>query len=238
MATESEQADRFEQATTFELTGGGATIGIDARSGEFHYRGPSRPPLRDFIEVTATVQSVDTEVGSLVTATLRAADDGDSATVTVLLPQVNLRAGNPVEFESLAVWTIIRGSIGGPGLVDGVVQDYVHRTMQGKAGPGKPVGACEFEAFHDRQPPGPAVLRVTGTCTFGTPGYTVRLCRHEPQGINPRDLLLDLEVTPPDGVVPQVVTKVEVRYEEETDAEFDTVTILPAGTSVPVQTVV
>ena len=135
------------------------------------------------------------------------------------------------------MWTHIRGSVGGPGLVEGVVQGYVHRTMQGTAGPGA-AGAVRVHAFHDREPPGPAVLWVQGICTFGTPGYTVgalppRAAGHQPPRPAPRP-----EVTPPDGVVAQVVTTVEVRYEEETDAGFDTVTILPAGTSVPVQTVV
>jgi hypothetical protein len=86
-------------------------------------------------------------------------------------------------------------------------------------------------------PPGPKTLRVTGTCTFPTTGYTVQLRRHAPQGINPKDLLLDKIVIPPSGPVAQVITDVEVRYEEITDVEYDTVTILPDGPSVPVQDV-
>ncbi len=232
------EAAGLQQADTFELDGDGARISFDARSGELHYQGPSRPPLRDFIDVTETVEPAETPIGRLVTATLRAAEDGDSATVSALLPRVNLRAGESGTFESLAVWTHIRSSVGGPGLVEGVVQGYVHRTVQGTASLGAPPGPCGFTAVHDREPPGPAVLWVAGSCTFGTPGFTVELCRHEPQGINPRDLLLDLTITPPDGMVAQVVTTVEVRYEEETDAGFDTVTILPDGISVPVEVAV
>ncbi len=169
-----------------------------------------------------------------MTATLRAAEDGDSSTITALLPRVNLRTGESAEFESLAVWTTSRSSIGGPGLVEGVVQDYTHRTMRGTAALGEAAKPCQFTAVHDREPPGPAVLRVTGSCTFNTAGFTVELCRHEPQGINPRDLLLDLTITPPDDVAAQVITTVEVVYKEQTEAEFDTVTILPDGISVPV----
>jgi Domain of unknown function (DUF6438) len=67
-------------------------------------------------------------------------------------------------------------------------------------------GTCQdWAAFHDHMPPGPSVLRVQGTCRFDTAGYSVELRRHEPQGINPRDLLLDRIVTPPDGPVAQVV---------------------------------
>jgi hypothetical protein len=226
--------DTFDQAGTYELTGGGATIRFDVPSGELRYRGPSRPPLRDFLEVTDTVEPVETLIGRVVTATLRAAEDGDSLTVTVLLPRVNLRPGGSAGFESVIVWTTIRSSLGGPGLVDGAVQDYVHRTAQGTAALAEAGGPCRFVAVHDREPPGPAKLWVAATCTFGSPGFVVELCRHEPQGINPRDLLLDLTIIPPDGVEPQVVTTVDVRYEEQTEAELDTVTILPDGISVPV----
>jgi hypothetical protein len=68
-----------------------------------------------------------------------------------------------------------------------------------------------------------------------TPGYKVELSRHEPQGVNPADLLLDLEVTEPSGAVPDVLTDVPVRYEEPTDIGFGTVTILPDGPTIPVR---
>lgn len=64
---------------------------------------------------------------------------------------------------------------------------------------------------------GPVSSAGTGTCRFDTAGCSVELRRHEPQGINPRDLLLDCIVTPPDGPVAQVVAEVDVRYSEETE---------------------
>ena len=96
-------------------------------------------------------------------------------------------------------------------------------------------GRCEnWTAWIDRQPPGPPTLHVHGECEFRTGGFTVTLHRHEPQGINPRDLLLDKVVEPPTGPVTDALTRVEVTYTEETDAGFDTVTILPDGVTVPV----
>jgi hypothetical protein len=96
-------------------------------------------------------------------------------------------------------------------------------------------GRCfDWSAFVNRQPPEPPRLIVTGTCEFPTAGFTVELRRHEPQGINPRDLLLDKVVTAPTGPVAQVVTQVEARFEEETSTGFDTVTILPDGPTIPV----
>jgi hypothetical protein len=99
-------------------------------------------------------------------------------------------------------------------------------------------GSCrDWSADHDHQPPGAPVLRVRGTCRFPTAGYAVKLRRHEPQGINPADLLLDRIVHPPTGPAAQVVTDVEASYSEETEFEFETVTILPDGASVPVRDV-
>jgi hypothetical protein len=98
-------------------------------------------------------------------------------------------------------------------------------------------GACTWRAWLDRQPPGPATLRVRGECEFPTAGFAVTLRRHAPQGFNPRILLLDKVVRPPTGPAAQVVTRVEVRYEEPTTAGFDAVTILPDGATVPVEEV-
>jgi hypothetical protein len=94
----------------------------------------------------------------------------------------------------------------------------------------------DWQAWHDRMPGSRPTLHVTGRCEFPTSGYAVRLERGEPQGTNPRDLLLDLVVTPPTGPVTQVVTEVEARYEEETDAEYDTATIRPDGPQIEVKT--
>jgi hypothetical protein len=102
----------------------------------------------------------------------------------------------------------------------------------------EPAGYCSgWSAWHDHEPPGPPVLHVRGECEFPTAGFSVELRRHEPQGINPKDLLLDRIVREPSDPVTHVVTVVEARYREESDFEFDTVTILPDGVSVQVQEV-
>lgn len=80
-------------------------------------------------------------------------------------------------------------------------------------------------------------MHVRGECEFPSAGYSVELRRKEPQGINPKDLLLERVVHEPSGPVAQAITVVEARYREETDFEFDTVTILPDGPSIPVQEV-
>jgi len=98
------------------------------------------------------------------------------------------------------------------------------------------VGKCRnWYAWHDFMPIGTPTLRVKGECTFGTPGYTVVLKKAEPQGINPRILILDKVVTPPTGVVAQVVTTVPVGYEEETSTKYDEVEIRPDGARIKVK---
>jgi Domain of unknown function (DUF6438) len=98
-----------------------------------------------------------------------------------------------------------------------------------------PAGVCrDWHAAHDHQPHGPAVLRVIGMCQFPTAGWSVELRRHEPQGMDPRELLLDRVVYEPQGPAAEVITDIEVRYEELTALEYETVTILPDGPSIPV----
>jgi hypothetical protein len=112
------------------------------------------------------------------------------------------------------------------------------RSERLKVPPEEKPGNCGgWEAWHDREPPGPAVLHVQGQCRFPTTGYSVELKRREPQGINPRDLLLERVVHEPTGPVTQVLTTVDVAYQEETEGPYDTVTIVTDGVTIPVQEV-
>jgi hypothetical protein len=99
-------------------------------------------------------------------------------------------------------------------------------------------GGEGWEAWHDRMPGKPATLHVTGTCSCPTPGYALELQRHEPQGINPGDLLLRLVEDRPTGPQPEVITPASVEYREETDARYDSVSIVPEGPAgIPVRDV-
>jgi hypothetical protein len=99
-----------------------------------------------------------------------------------------------------------------------------------------PAGECrDWTATRRQEPGGASVLRVHGVCAFPTLGYSVELRRHEPPGTNPFDLVLDRIVHPPTGLVPQVVTEVEAAYNEVSEVDYRTVTILPDGPSVRVE---
>ena len=69
-------------------------------------------------------------------------------------------------------------------------------------------------------------LVVLGTCEVPESGYAIELKKHEPQGFNPHDLLLDLVVRRPseesESAAP--VSK-RVLYSEQTNFRYDTVTI-------------
>lgn len=99
------------------------------------------------------------------------------------------------------------------------------------------IGTCAgWRAVHDHAPGDPAVLWVKGTCRFPDAAYTVELRRHEPQGINPGDLLLERVVHRAETGA-DVITDREVEYREETEELYETVTIRPGGPTIPVEVV-
>jgi hypothetical protein len=99
-----------------------------------------------------------------------------------------------------------------------------------------PMWKCgAWVAMHNHQHSGSQVLYVVGRCVVPTAGYWVELRRHKPQGSDPKDLLLELVVHATDA--PRELTVVEASYSEETDFQYDTVTILPDDVSVRVQEV-
>ena len=98
------------------------------------------------------------------------------------------------------------------------------------------VEAGEWSARQDFRTP-PSTVRVNGMPVMPTPGYKLTLTRAVPQGINPRILILNLESEPPSGIVIQVLTPTPVSYEEQSEQEYDSVTIEPDGIHVPVEKV-
>jgi hypothetical protein len=78
-------------------------------------------------------------------------------------------------------------------------------------------------------------LMVRGWCTFPSSGWSMELRHAEPQGANPKDLLLERVVALQEGIQADVIRVIEVEYDEKTDAEYDTVTILPDGPTVEVE---
>jgi hypothetical protein len=79
------------------------------------------------------------------------------------------------------------------------------------------------------------VLMVRGWCTFPSSGWSMELRHADPQGANPKDLLLERVVALQAGIQADVLRVIEVEYDETTDVEYDTVTILPDGPTIEVE---
>jgi hypothetical protein len=75
------------------------------------------------------IHIMDSPVGTLVSVDLEYAPDLRTVSLTLVVPQVNLR-GNAVEahVHTIAILTTHRTSIGGPGLIVGQVETY--RTLR------------------------------------------------------------------------------------------------------------
>jgi hypothetical protein len=96
-----------------------------------------------------------------------------------------------------------------------------------------------FKAWINKMPGSPQMLICIGEVEEPTTGWTVRLERAEPQGINPLILILDLRAIRPTGIVAQHVTKYPVRYEEAPPkAEYRQVTVRDGGDSVTIDVTV
>lgn len=95
----------------------------------------------------------------------------------------------------------------------------------------------KFEAWHDRMPVKPPSIHVVGEVTFPTTGYTASLRKHEPQGIDEQDLLLDLIVEEPTGPVNEVITVVPVEHVEDSEFDYTTASVIDCAMSIPVRDV-
>ena len=224
----------------FELSGEGLQIGLAIDAAGIPQRLAYRcgEDAREFSGEEIAVAASDEGTRATVMLASGAAD-GPLIRFTVIVPAVVLDGERAFEVTAAALRSTQRSLFGGPR--PGPQQSYEALALTGTVSrlPGdRSPGTCrDWYASHDHMPPGPATLRVTGTCTFPSTDYRVDLRRHEPQGVNPRDLLLDKIVIEPSGVVGHAFTDVDVRYEEITDVEYESVTILPDGPSIPVEEV-
>ena len=74
---------------------------------------------------------------------------------------------------------------------------------------------------------GPGVVVVDVWATFPSAGWQMELHKAEDQGDDPAQLILDRVVTFPEGYQPPVIRGIEVHWEEQSDAGYKTVRILP-----------
>jgi hypothetical protein len=80
------------------------------------------------------------------------------------------------------------------------------------------MGTSDWHASLHKTASGPASFHVSGIVQLPTPGHEARFVKAVPQGFNPRELILELQVTPRPGVWPQVMTPASLRYDEDAAA--------------------
>jgi hypothetical protein len=120
----------------------------------------------------------------------------------------NLKLGPKHGKTALLAFAMVRGQVvGSESIAVGPVPERPRKEPV-------VVDTGDWYAWLNKLPPGPASLHVSGVVYLPTPGYDVCLVPHVPQGINPVELILDLQVTPRTGFWPQVVTPVNVRYDQ------------------------
>ena len=99
------------------------------------------------------------------------------------------------------------------------VADDVENNIDVGDDPVVTTGACpvrfgaDWDAWVDAEPPGPRTLIVTGQVLAPTPGYTASWRVGAADRMMPPGQHLHLEFAPPDGMVAQVITEMDVRYE-------------------------
>lgn len=81
----------------------------------------------------AEVRHLKTEIGTVVSVTLKAVPDLATTVFSLLVPQVNVVEGHKAAIQTKAIETIVRTTIGGPNLVPGQVQTYKTYSLQGNA---------------------------------------------------------------------------------------------------------
>jgi len=228
----------------YEVKGGDVQVGCamrgDGRPERVVYRagGAEREFAGDDLHVTPSA------IGTQVTVMLEnGAADGPIVRFTVVLPVVRPYDSTTFPVTVAAVRATQRSLFGGPR--PGPEQIYEAMVLEGTVTSGaateQHAGYHDFSALHRHEPRGHATLRVTGICTVSVADSKVELRRAEPQGINPTDLLLERVIvsrrpavgSEAPGKLPLGVD-VPVRYEEQTDVEYRTVTILPDGPTLKV----
>ena len=86
------------------------------------------------------------------------------------------------------------------------------------------IATRDWYAWNDTMPPKPDVFHVVGEVQVPNPGVDVMLVPRNPQGINPKILLLDIHLSQRPGIWPQVVVWKQARY-DKTNAVYESVQI-------------
>lgn len=149
----------------------------------------------------------------------------------------NLELGPEFGKSSVTAFVMLDGMVVGSASIP-VTEPAVELETKGEdkgEKPGRETVACPYDtrdwyAWVNLMPPGPPSFHVVGSVLAPTPGYEARLRPAEPQGINPSQLILEVELVPLPGVWPDVLTWISARYDQKDyDAAYTEVAIRCGG---------
>lgn len=145
--------------------------------------------------------------------------------------------------STLTAFSMLDGKVVGAGSVplDALQRSVSALGLTPLPGPLPAIEPGTLIAVANLMPPGPGSFYVMCDVITPTPGWTLALKPAEPQGINPKILILDLIAEPPGGAVPRVITTTTVRYDiRPYEPVYEAVTVRNGDQvlSAPVQTVV
>jgi hypothetical protein len=126
------EAAEAQEPNAFELKG----IGIELTYSTSSLSGQPQLTYKDRKRILTfqgeEIRQIDSEIGQQVTVTLEQVPDLRTETLTLILPAINVE-GTGTLFQANAIITTHRTSIGGPGLVKGVLQTYRVKPLRGTA---------------------------------------------------------------------------------------------------------
>lgn len=128
-------SDPFE-AERFELRGEGIDLVYSATQGPRPLRRMTlvdRDGERRFYQ-GGDIQVDETRPGTMITVVTSFAFDGDTHFLSVFLPGVNLADQPTAEVTTVAVRTVHKGHLGGPGFIDGALETFEAVALTGTAG--------------------------------------------------------------------------------------------------------
>lgn len=120
----------------------------------------------------------------------------------------NLKLGPKEGKTTLTAFAMLRGDVIGTASVP---IPSVHECPKNPT----TVDTTNWYAWVSQMPGARPSFHVSGVVHLPTPGYEAHLVRATPQGINPKELILDLKVTPRQGIWPQVITPASIRFDED-----------------------
>lgn len=147
----------------------------------------------------------------------------------------NIKLGGDSGKNSVIAFAMIGGRVMGNSIVS--IDDAGKISITEEKLTGCQVDSSQWSAWVNFQTPSPKSLRVQGVVSAPTPGYKAVVTVASPQGINPRELILDLSLKPLPGLWPRIITPIPAIYEDmKYDGDHDTVLVrFPDGNLIQLE---